>query len=511
MNPLLKLVLSGGAAVLLLGGVLLTGPVDLSQYSSGDDSNSQLLAAAKKKVKKAIKKAKKEVKEEVKKIKKGKVPPPQNVVVVPDQDSPLIESTELTIGASGFAATFKVNEKVTWKAWLSTNATVPTSSIAPTAAISTPLSLFAMTFDQLIPGQNYYLFYEFKDAAGNTTSNMGPTPLPLVASIPSTLDQMPPELTSFSILEVTETSIKVKVVTNKPAKVSVSANPTVSSTGFSVDTILTLTGLTPGTTYNLTCTLTDSSGNTTNCGPYGATTLTLLPPDTTQPWVVSYSGSILGNTGTVTIVSNEPVKRKLYYCVFPPGAPSSCSITWPSPLTALNQPGMLTFEDLSLEASKTVTVPNLAPGTYYLHIVLTDAAGNATHYQSSGVSSSPIAWIYWGNAIDVSVPPTIYSLTNYPNPPMLDATTTVAGDFYTAIYWHTYPQQSDSSVWYGESSPVDTSGPPNIGSSIPYYNHDIPIGGLPANKTIYYKVASTNTNGLTAYSEEKSFTTPAAP
>ena len=77
------------------------------------------------------------------------------------------------------------------------------------------------------------------------------------------------------------------------------------------------------------------------------------------------------------------------------------------------------------------------------------------------------------------------------------------------VSWTT-DTRATSSVWYGTTSPVDTSKLPMIFRPAKILNHKINLSRLEPNTKYYVVVASSNGDGMTK-SSETSFTTPALP
>ncbi|HEV7702430.1 MAG TPA: PKD domain-containing protein [Candidatus Paceibacterota bacterium] len=75
------------------------------------------------------------------------------------------------------------------------------------------------------------------------------------------------------------------------------------------------------------------------------------------------------------------------------------------------------------------------------------------------------------------------------------------------LVWKTDVAAS-SSVWYGTTSPINTSGNPNISRPVKVLNHKVILTGLKPDTKYYVTVGSASTGGATI-SEEASFTTPA--
>ncbi|MDO8435761.1 MAG: peptidoglycan-binding protein [bacterium] len=92
-------------------------------------------------------------------------------------------------------------------------------------------------------------------------------------------------------------------------------------------------------------------------------------------------------------------------------------------------------------------------------------------------------------------------------PVISDITATSTTATTTQIQWLT-DEKANSKVWYGISTPVDTTtSTAMISSSDNVLNHSITLSDLTASTTYYYVIASTDKSDNTATATEKSFTT----
>jgi len=75
------------------------------------------------------------------------------------------------------------------------------------------------------------------------------------------------------------------------------------------------------------------------------------------------------------------------------------------------------------------------------------------------------------------------------------------------VTWETN-ENATSTVWYDDSTPVDTDVASKVADDgLVTTSHSLGITGLTASTTYYYKVGSTDTEGGTSISEERSFET----
>ncbi|MDE2037685.1 MAG: fibronectin type III domain-containing protein [Patescibacteria group bacterium] len=212
----------------------------------------------------------------------------------------------------------------------------------------------------------------------------------------------------------------------------------------------------------------DSAGSDDGSQTPGPTT-----PTSALPPVISgiSSPTVLqpGQTGTWTVSASDPQNGTLSYSVDWGESPR-----WMAFLAA--QPVFVQTASFSHEYS--------SPGVYTVTFTVKDSAGLTT---------------------TSSVTVNIASSSSGPVISGLSATSTRPSS--ATIAWKTN-ERSDSEVWYGTSSPVDTSGAPQIEHVGDVFYHAVRLTGLQSATTYFAVVGSKGPNGAMSTSSEISFVTP---
>jgi hypothetical protein len=218
----------------------------------------------------------------------------------------------------------------------------------------------SLTLPGLEPSTTYFVRVRSIDPDGN-----GPTASSIFSfTTAATPDTQAPVISDLHIVSRTHTAITVAWTTNEAATTAVSYNDgTVfnvsSDTALVTNHEITLAGLTPQRTYNITASSKDAAGNgPTLAGPIQSTTL--AAPDTTPPVVGTIAIDATRNTATLAWTTNEPASREVRYGTVD-GTPDQF------------------LADLTLTTSHQAGLTGLTASTTYFGVVVaTDAAGNAS-------------------------------------------------------------------------------------------------------------------------------------
>ncbi|WP_196139004.1 fibronectin type III domain-containing protein [Aliikangiella sp. G2MR2-5] len=315
----------------------------------------------------------------------------------------------------------------------------------------------------LTPATNYTAWVVSTDEYG--TSND-----PVSANFTTLLDAdiVPPGFVlKPQILGITHNQFTVRFCADEPvtAQLSLDGN-IINLEGESKCHQKTLTGLTPGTSYELICSISDLAGN----GPVSSdpqTVTTLSDLDLTAPEIISgpFVIEITHNSAIVIWTTNEKATSGVNYT------------------DGVNQ---FEMEDTKLVDKHQMVLTNLTPSTTYtLNVFSSDVAGNGptisedVTFTTLGIGSGGGLWIITGPFVD-------------------DIT-----DSSAVVLWQTSGYAS-TTLMLGESS----------GNLTKFYsisglrtNHQLPLTQLKSNTTYYLRVTSATLSGLSVTSEEISFTT----
>ena len=328
-----------------------------------------------------------------------------------------------------------------------------------------------VTLRGLDPSTVYYLQARSADASSNEGKDSnGGTGYTFTTTAGG--DETPPEITNISAGTPTYSSVTITWTTNELSNSLVDFGTSVSygtTQGNSADSVashsVTLTGLTPSTTYYYRVKSIDVSGNLISDDNSGnghtfTTAAGADPGDTTAPVIIFDSSAgitnITSNSATIAWTTDE----------------SSDSIIGYSLDTSFNsEKGSAT-----LTTSHSVTLTNLSSGTAYkFQIKSMDNSGNLATENNSGEGYS-FTTLAGGD----STAPIISSVSS--------GTCT---DTTATITWTT-DENSSSLVDYGTvlGTYLSTSG--NYKASVT--NHSVTLNGLTAETIYYYRVRSIDAN-----------------
>lgn len=299
-----------------------------------------------------------------------------------------------------------------------------------------------------------------------------------VKPLPDANDKTAPVISAVATSEISAASVKFTWTTNELSTSKVwygttnpvdLANATVATDNAYVTShSVVVNGLTASTVYYFIVASTDASANGSQ-GTQG--TFTTLATDTTGPVISALTSSDLTSTGVkITWSTNEGAKDKVW-------------ISTTSPVVTSGAP---TVEDTTLRTAHSFDLTGLTANTVYYYVVTsTDSSGNATT-ATQGTFTTP--------ALDTT-DPVISVLTT------TDITSTGA-----KITWTTDEGAKDK-VWYSTTTPVVTSGAPNVEDTTLRTAHTFSLTGLVANTQYFYVVSSIDAALNDAVSTEGTFTT----
>lgn len=201
---------------------------------------------------------------------------------------------------------------------------------------------------------------------------------------------------------------------------------------------------------------------------------TTTPPgnDVTPPSITSLNaGNITASGATITWITNEPAKSKVYYgTVFPLNLGSSTSMS-----------------DMVLMTGHALTLSGLSASTTYHYVAESaDTAGNIATSSERSFTTSMMA--------DVT-PPVISSVTSSG----ISSTT-------ATITWSTN-EYASSKVYYGTTTPLNIGTATMVSDISLVMSHSKNLTGLLASTTHYYIVESKDSSNNMATSSEYSFIT----
>ncbi|MEO5925045.1 MAG: N,N-dimethylformamidase beta subunit family domain-containing protein [Bryobacteraceae bacterium] len=299
-----------------------------------------------------------------------------------------------------------------------------------------------------------------------------------VVFVPANSDTTPPTISSVSAAP-NSTGAVITWTTNENSSSMVSYGTSAGSLTSSVSDpamvtnhSITLTSLTPGT-YYYRVTSADAASNSA-ASPVAPATLSFTVVDNIPPVISSVAAAPGSTSALISWNTNEP---------------ATTVVNWGTSAALLDQ----TSSSSSLTVPHSVSLSGLTVGTnYYYRVTSADASGNTT--------TTPIA------AND----PASFT-TTVPAPPVISAITAAASNTTASISWTT-DKASNSKVDYGTSpSALDLSA--TVATMVTA--HTVPLSGLSAGVTYYFRVTSVEGTGLSVTSPNPptapaSFTTSAA-
>jgi YVTN family beta-propeller protein len=278
-----------------------------------------------------------------------------------------------------------------------------------------------------------------------------------------------PVISAVSVSSISTTAATISWTTNQASTTQVNYGTTSaygSSSSLNSNLVqshtVTLTGLTPGTTYNYDVVSTNSAGTTSGLST-NYTFSTILPPPVISGVSVS---NVTTTSATVTWTTDQASSSQVNY-----GTTNTYGSS--SPLSS------------SLVQSHTVTLTGLTSGTTYSYdVVSTNSTGTA------GLSGN------YTFSTAVVVPAPVISAVS-----VTSITTTGA-----TITWTT-DQASTTQVNYGTTNAYGSTSP---ASTSLVQSHSVTLSGLTPGTTYNFDVVSANLNNLSSTSSNSTFQTNAA-
>ena len=255
------------------------------------------------------------------------------------------------------------------------------------------------------------------------------------------------------------------------------------SEGLRTDHEVSLTNLASDTEYRLYVSARDAAGNASRSEDASFRTLAPEPepepepepdPDTNPPNVLFFMVTNRTSTSADLLwVTNEAAHA---YVALNGSEPEDASL----PRVVESEGSLNYFHQLSLE--------NLQPGTrYQASVGGKDEAGNL------GTRSAVIETLPEPET-DTTQPQIVFSA-------VVDVEATSA-----RVVWVTN-EPSDSRLWYGSESSLDTSADPSHMETEIGFVHEVRLEGLVADTTYFYVVGSADASANLGLSDERSFTT----
>lgn len=287
-----------------------------------------------------------------------------------DTDAPVISSVDVPVKDRNSATvTWTTDEDATSQVEYSLNDDLSGSSV------TTEITDLRMNHSVIISGltadTTYYYRAISKDAYDNTATSTIRSFLTAGAKEDST----PPVISVVTTATTTLTSATINWTTNENSNSIVDYGTTVSlgsMAGQITDSVMshsvTLTNLTPGTTYYYQVRSQDSSGNIATDNNSGGYYIFSTTADTTGPTITNVTASTVSdNSATITWDTiDELSTSQVVYGVSP---------TY----------GSQTTEDTTLTYQHSVVLTGLERETkYYYKVISKDAAGNPTESDNSG-------------------------------------------------------------------------------------------------------------------------------
>jgi peptidoglycan hydrolase-like protein with peptidoglycan-binding domain len=284
-----------------------------------------------------------------------------------DTTAPNLSSIHASPSYNTGVVSWITNEVATSKIYYGTTSPILSSSNS-TITNNTYQTGHSFNLSNLQPATTYYYVVESKDKKGNTATSSQQS-----FATTNAPDTTAPSISAIGTSGVSTSSITINWTTNEAAGSRVyygTATPLNNATASTkVDGALvtshslTLTGLTPGTTYYFKVESADAANNITTSTETSFATTALPPVDTTAPTVSGITVTPGSTTASVVWSTNEPATSKMYWMT----------------TTPINLGSAMNVSDATLVTSHNGTITGLtASTTYYLIVESKDAANNGT-------------------------------------------------------------------------------------------------------------------------------------
>jgi hypothetical protein len=316
----------------------------------------------------------------------------------------------------------------------------------------------------LTPGTTYHYSVTSANASGVISTSVdftfktaGVAPPPPAA----------PAITAVTATGITPTTATITWTTNQPATSLVTYGTTTAygsqttlNTALATSHSMTITGLTPGTTYNYAAVSANAGGSSTTSANF-----TFATTSAPAPLISAVTATAITTTSaTITWTTDIPSTTRVAYG-------TTAALGTQSPL------------DSALVTSHSMTLIGLTPGTTYFYA--------ATSVNGSGGSATSANFTFT-TPVPTPVAPVLTAMAAWP-----------VGMTTATIVW-TSDQPATSLVKYGTTAAYGSTSALN--SSLGLY-HLVPLTGLTPGTTYHYAVVSTNASGVIATSTDFSFTT----
>lgn len=289
-----------------------------------------------------------------------------------DTTPPVLSSINSSVTHQSAVVSWITNEAANGKVYFGT-----TSPLNMGTAQTVSNNLFqtghSLSLTGLTAATQYYFVVESKDAKGNTASSSQQT-----FTTAASPDTTAPALTAISATNIGTSTATINWTTNESASSKVyytlttPLNTGTASTKTDATLVtnhsLTVTGLSPNSTYYFKVESTDASANTSLSSETSFVT-NALPVDTAAPIISALVTTPASSTAAVTWTTDEAATTKVYY----------------GTVTPLVLGGASTVSDVTLLTSHAANLTGLtASTTYYMVVESKDAANNtATSSETS--------------------------------------------------------------------------------------------------------------------------------
>jgi hypothetical protein len=338
-----------------------------------------------------------------------------------------------------------------------------TSALGQTSPIQTALSNgHGVVLTGLNPGTTYYFRAESTDANGHTgastlytftTTGAPASPAPVISNV--------------TVSNITTTGATITWTTDQASTTQVNYGTTTSygnsstlNSSLITSHSVTLTNLTPGTTYDYDVVSTNSTGTSSGMSTnYTFTTTNIIG---TPPVITNIQTAVTSTTATITWTTDQAANSAI-----------SGTVT--------------TTPDSNYVMSHSVTLTGLTPGTLYNFSVISTNAGGFTTTSPASTFTTTAA-----NATAPSVGYVAFWGVNNSG---------------VTISWST-DLLANTQLNYGAT--------PSLGTLTPVQatltnSHGVVLTNLASGTTYYFVAQSTGANGATGYSTTYSFTTTGSP
>ena len=292
---------------------------------------------------------------------------------------------------------------------------------------------------------------------------------PVISSIVAT-----PTMTSATIAWMTDASATNAVFygTTTPLVVTAAGTHTISDATFAKSHSLSLTGLSPGTTYYFVVRSMNSGGTTTSTS---SSFMTLSSSPTTAPVISAITAAPGVSTSTIAWMTDLPsTSRVLYGTTTPFNASATSTRSLMNSAAVVNHSLMLT----SL----------LASTTYIFEVQSGNAVGTTTSAQFSFKT---------------------LQMADTTPPVLSDVMAATMAPHSVVVTWTTN-EPAMSKVFYGTTTPLNLTATttPFVATTTLSTSHSLTVSGLATSTLYHFVVQSKDTAGNTATSADIPITSP---